>query len=141
MGKKYPELNHSYEGTLQGSKMTVMDINGPALMTKSGVIRSNKVRWVILPPPPHPFRVKRAVSYRIFKNIPVFAPPGQFSHSKSKLNQPGWNNSGFHTSLGTNICTARAGSSVQLSLSHQLGAGCQYKNLKKCNNPRSSGCL
>ena len=38
--------------------MTVMDIlefrdmNGPAPMPKSGVMRSNKVRWAILPPPP-----------------------------------------------------------------------------------------
>ena len=50
------EFNHSSEGPQQGAKMTVMDIlefrdmNGPAPMPKSGVMRSNKVRWAILPP-------------------------------------------------------------------------------------------
>ena len=51
------EFNHSSEGPLQGAKMTVMDmlefrdINGPAPMQKSGVMRSNKVRWAISPLP------------------------------------------------------------------------------------------
>ena len=51
------ELNRSSEGPLQCAKMTVMDIlefrdmNGPAPMPKSGVMRSNMVRWAI-------FRVK-----------------------------------------------------------------------------------
>ena len=44
--------------------MTVMDIlefrdmNGPAHMPKSGVMRSNKVRWGNIAPPPL-FRVKQ----------------------------------------------------------------------------------
>ena len=54
------EFNRSSERPQQGAKMTVMDIlefrdmNGPAPMPKSGVMRSNKVRWAISPPP-HPF--------------------------------------------------------------------------------------
>ena len=48
------EFSRSSEGPLQGAKMTVMnilefrDMNGPAPMPKSGVMRSNMVQWAIL---------------------------------------------------------------------------------------------
>ena len=50
----WSELNRSSEGPLQGGKMTVMDIlefrdiNRPAPMPKSGVMRSNKVKVNII---------------------------------------------------------------------------------------------
>ena len=62
------EMNCSSKETLKGAKMTIMDIlefrdmNGPAPMPKSGVMRSNKVRWAILPPPTL-FRVKGKASH------------------------------------------------------------------------------
>ena len=63
------EFNRSSEGPLKGAKMTVMDIlefrdmNGPAPMPKSGVMRSNKVRGAILPPTL--FKVKKRIKSKI----------------------------------------------------------------------------